>query len=66
VTDRDDSTTTQASERPEPALDPAAAGPDPGAESDSGGGDERPEILVAGAFLGGLVVALVLKRVARG
>lgn len=72
MTDENHTTTTDpsgtATERPAPALDPSATtpGPPPAAEGDPAGGNERPEIFVAGAFLGGLVAALVLKRVARG
>lgn len=51
---------------PAPAVDRTAATPD---RSDpkaavEGVAEERPEVLVAGAFAGGLVLALVLKKVA--
>jgi hypothetical protein len=54
---------------PAPAVDATATTPD--REEPSGGGpvqaaastaDERPELLVGGAFLGGLAVAFLLKR----
>jgi hypothetical protein len=48
-----------------PALDPAAATPDLDAsaagESSGGTADERPELFVAGAFAGGLALAMLLK-----
>ena len=69
MTDRDDSIgRAEASEGPAPALDPSAATDDrpPSVESDPDGAGERPEIFVAGAFLGGLAAAFLLKRVARG
>jgi hypothetical protein len=52
---------------PEP-LEPAPAAtappppPAPGAEAPA---DDRPEILVGAAFAGGLISALILKRLAR-
>jgi hypothetical protein len=66
VTDRDDSIgSAEAGERPAP--DPSAsAGGGTSVRSDSDGGGEHPELFVAGAFLGGLAAAIVLKRVARG
>jgi len=45
----------------------STAGTSP-AEADAAGqaeGPERPELLVAGAFAGGLALALVLKRIGR-
>lgn len=63
---------------PAPPLDSTAATPDreepSGQAHDSPGpaqaaadvADERPELLVGGAFVGGLVVAFVLKRAASG
>jgi hypothetical protein len=69
VTDRDDSIGgAAASETPAPALDPSAATDDgpPSVKGDPEGAAERPEIFVAGAFLGGLAAAFLLKRVARG
>ncbi len=59
---------------PAPPLDSTAATPDrepsPGpAEAPASATDDRgdrPELLVAGAFIGGLAVAFVLKRVASG
>lgn len=53
---------------PAPAVDESAATPDrsdPAAVA-SGTVEERPELLVGGAFVGGLVLALVLKKVASG
>jgi hypothetical protein len=59
---------------PAPPLDAGAVTPDrdqPGsdegpAQAASGAGDEHPEFLVAGAFVGGLAAALLLKRAADG
>lgn len=63
---------------PAPPLDSTAATPDRDepdqdsadsqspAQAAAGVANERPELLVAGAFVGGLVVAFVLKRAAGG
>jgi hypothetical protein len=53
---------------PAPPVDESAATPDRPGPTDAVAGtiDERPELLVAGAFVGGLAVALILKRVAGG
>ena len=66
MTDRGDSIgSAEAGERPTP--DPSApAGERTTVRSDPDGGGEHPELFVAGAFLGGLAAAIVLKRVARG
>jgi hypothetical protein len=51
---------------PEPAeIEPASGGAFGAPVATSGGGslpDERPEMLVGGAFLGGFLVAKLLKR----
>ena len=69
MTERDETAT------PAPPLDPSATTPDrdePAEDSAgpvqaaSGMADERPELLVAGAFVGGLAVAFILKRAASG
>jgi hypothetical protein len=53
---------------PAPPLDESAATPDRSgpAGAVSGVAADRPELLVAGAFVGGLVLALLLKKVAGG
>ncbi len=59
---------------PAPPLDSTAATPgrepswpSPGpVEAPPSAADDRPELLVAGAFVGGLTVAFVLKRAASG
>jgi hypothetical protein len=50
---------------PAPALDESAATPDRSdpVQAAAGVAEERPELLVAGAFVGGLALALVLKKV---
>ena len=48
---------------PGPAGTPANA---TGSTGSTGSTGDRPELLVAGAFIGGLAVAFVLKRVASG
>lgn len=51
---------------PAPVLDESAATPDKQgpAEAVTDAADDRPELFVAGAFLGGLALALILRRVA--
>ena len=51
-------------ETEQPATEPAASnGTSPwDAQTSARSGDERPEILVGAAFVGGLVLAQVLKR----
>lgn len=53
-------------EAPAPPLDESAATPDRSdpAQAVAGAADERPELFVAGAFVGGFALALLLKRVA--
>ena len=48
-------------------MSPPPGGPPPGGSSPEGGTPitERPEALVGGAFAGGLVLALILKRLGR-
>lgn len=48
-------------------LQPVPATPDytVGASSDTIGPSDRPEIAVGAAFAGGLVLAMILKRLAR-
>jgi hypothetical protein len=66
VTDRADSIgSAEAGERPAPEPS-APAGERTSVGGDPDGGGEHPELFVAGAFLGGLAAAIVLKRVARG
>jgi hypothetical protein len=63
------STAEHAAISPEtPAVEPAVLnGAAPGAYKvpAPSNADERPELLVGGAFAGGLVLALLLKRLAR-
>ena len=68
MTDDDTIGGTDPSEGAAPALDPSAATDDrpPSVECDPDGAGGRAEIFVAGAFLGGLAAALLLRRVARG
>lgn len=59
---------------PAPALDASATTPDREqagseegpAQAVTGAADEHPEFLVAGAFVGGLAAAFLLKRAADG
>jgi hypothetical protein len=44
-----------------PAVTPDQGGP---ADAVAGAVDERPEVFVGGAFLGGLVLAIVLRQIA--
>jgi len=49
---------------------PTSAGPDldaygPAAAAADGGADDNPEVLVGAAFAGGLLAALILKRLVR-
>ena len=63
----DDQTTTEQ----ERAADPAEAPPSPGGESPLSAGTqddpfaERPEAFVGAAFVGGLALALIMRRFAR-
>jgi hypothetical protein len=45
-----------------PAWSPPASGPQPAV---TGAAQDRPELAVGGAFAGGVVLALILKRLAR-
>jgi hypothetical protein len=51
---------------PAPAAAPPAVTPDQAGPADAVAGavDERPELFVGGAFLGGLVLAIVLRQIA--
>ena len=50
----------------QPVSASAGASWSPQAPASGGGGTaERPELLVAGAFAGGLILATILKRLAR-
>lgn len=62
----DEEGTGPAVDRPAPALDAAAATPDRPEPASSSPADERPELLVAGAFAGGLLLAVVLRRLGSG
>jgi hypothetical protein len=63
----DDQTTTE----PERPANPAGAPPPPGGESPLSAGAqddpfaERPEAFVGAAFVGGLALALIMRRFAR-
>jgi predicted lipid-binding transport protein (Tim44 family) len=50
-----------------PAVGAAPAGPSPAAAQDAGGDvfTQRPELFVGAAFVGGVVLAQLLKRVGR-
>jgi hypothetical protein len=48
-----------------PVVAPPFEAPKPPAPSSGGVAEEKPELLVAGAFAGGAVLALVLKRLGR-
>ena len=49
----------------QPVAASAGAAWSPNAGSSAGGGlDEHPELLIGGAFLGGLILATILKRLA--
>jgi len=69
VTDSAETTSSETvadSSQPVAASTPPSWTPEPSAqESALGAAAERPEIMVGGAFAGGLLLAMILKRLAR-
>ncbi len=52
-----------AGDQPAPAAFSASHEETAGADAEAG--SDRPELIVAGAFAGGFVIAMILKRIAR-